>query len=151
RDQSRMSRIFQSEPIRATHRAMLRHVASGIALVVLCSSVNGNDKRGVPVVEVVSIPAGSFTMGSDVEADERPAHKVTISMPFSIEKYEVTQEQFTAVMGRNPSQFEGPNLPVDRVTWVEADAFCKRLSTLTGKTFRLPTEAEWEYACRAGS
>jgi formylglycine-generating enzyme required for sulfatase activity len=106
--------------------------------------------KAPPAVEVVEIPAGSFTMGSTVEPDEAPVRRVTISAPFSIGKFEITQAQWKAVMGTNPSQFVGDDLPVERVTWVEAREFVKRLSALSGKTWRLPTEAEWEYAARAG-
>lgn len=90
-------------------------------------------------------------MGSTAKSDEGPPRRVTISRPFFIGKYEVTQAQFRAVMGRNPSQYEGDDRPVERVTWGEAREFLRRLSAMTGRTYRLPTEAEWEYACRAGS
>jgi formylglycine-generating enzyme required for sulfatase activity len=131
---------------------MLRHVALGLALASFTPPTYHIAKRAlVPRIDVVPIPAGSFIMGSDVEPDERPAHRVAITQAFSIGKYEITQEQWLAVMGRNPSQFEGADLPIDRVTWGEAVEFCRRLSSMTGKTYRLPTEAEWEYACRAGS
>jgi len=107
-------------------------------------------------IEFVHIPAGSFTMGTpdnepDRNSDESPVHKVTISNPFYIGKYEVTQAQYIALMGNNPSKFIGKNLPVDSVTWPEAVDFCKKLSELTGHKYRLPTEAEWEYACRANT
>ena len=107
-------------------------------------------------IEFVHIPAGSFTMGTpDNEpgrnSDESPVHKVTISNPFYIGKYEVTQAQYVALMGNNPSKFKGKNLPVDSVTWLEAMNFCKKLSEMTGHKYRLPTEAEWEYACRANT
>ncbi len=101
------------------------------------------------------IPAGRFLMGSpagekDRDRDENP-HEVTLSRPFYLGVYEVTQEQYQAVIGRNPSHFKGARNPVEMVSWEDATAFCKRLSEKTGKTVRLPTEAEWEYACRAGS
>jgi formylglycine-generating enzyme required for sulfatase activity len=97
------------------------------------------------------IPAGSFVMGDEAgNANEKPAHKVTLSKPFYLGQHEVTQEQWQAVMGSNPSQFTGPKLPVERVTWADCQAFLKKLAAkVPGKTFRLPTEAEWEYACRA--
>jgi formylglycine-generating enzyme required for sulfatase activity len=104
-----------------------------------------------PQIELVTIPPGSFEMGSRIDADEQPVHRVTITKPISMGKYEITQPQWTAVMGKNPSQFAGSDLPVERVTWEEANEFCRRLSAMVGKTYRLPTEAEWEYACRAGS
>jgi formylglycine-generating enzyme required for sulfatase activity len=108
-------------------------------------------KPAAPQIELVPIPAGSFAMGSRIDADEQPVHRVTFSRAISMGKYEVTQPQWTAVMGKNPSQFTGAALPVERVTWDEATEFCKRMTAMTGTTYRLPTEAEWEYACRAGS
>jgi formylglycine-generating enzyme required for sulfatase activity len=107
-------------------------------------------------MEFVWIPAGSFQMGSpDGETgrkdNEGPAHEVTISSGFWMGKYEVTQEQYGQVTGNNPSQFNGDDNPVERVTWNDAKAFCKTVTTKTGETCRLPTEAEWEYACRAGT
>jgi formylglycine-generating enzyme required for sulfatase activity len=111
--------------------------------------------RGV-AMKLALIPAGKFMMGSpDSEQDrmkhEGPQHEVTISKPFYMGMTEVTQAQYEAVMGTNPSAFRGPANPVEKVSWDDAAAFCRRLSSKTGKTFRLPTEAEWEYACRAGS
>ena len=102
------------------------------------------------------IPAGKFTVGSlDGEKDrhsvEGPQRRVTISHPFYMSVYEVTQEQYEQVMGTNPSEFKGAQNPVECVSWGDAVEFCRRLSQKTGKTIRLPTEAEWEYACRAGS
>jgi len=102
----------------------------------------------------VLIPAGEFMMGSnDGEYDERPVHQVRISQPFYLGKYEVTQEQWQAVMGRNPSRFTGaPTLPVEQVSWEEVQTFVRALNAREGGTaYRLPTEAEWEYAARAGS
>lgn len=104
------------------------------------------------------IPAGTFTMGSpDSElggnATERPEHEVTISQPFYMMTTEVTQGQWQAVMGSNPSLFSacGTDCPVEQVSWDDAQTFVATLNTLTGKNYRLPTEAEWEYAARAGS
>ncbi len=121
------------------------------ALAVVCAPTKDQARPAIPTIELVAIPAGSFTMGSSVENDEKPAHSVTIKTPFSIGKYEITQAQWIAVMGKNPSQFSGEDRPVERVTWDEAVRFCQKLSSATGKKYRLPTEAEWEYACRAGS
>jgi formylglycine-generating enzyme required for sulfatase activity len=104
-------------------------------------------------LEMHVIPGGDFLMGSPERrgyADEYPQHRVTLS-PFYIGKYPVTQAQWEAVMRFNPSNFVGPNLPVDCVTWDEAVEFCRRLSYATARVYRLPTEAEWEYACRAGT
>jgi len=82
---------------------------------------------------------------------EKPAHDVTLTKPFYMCQYEVTQEQYQQVMGVNPSHFKGVNLPVEQVSWDDATEFCKKLSEKTGQIMRLPTEAEWEYACRAGT
>jgi len=82
---------------------------------------------------------------------EKPAHKVTITTPFYIGKYEVMQEQYQQVMGANPSRFKGKSNPVECVSWNDSQEFCKKLSQSTGQLLRLPTEAEWERACRAGT
>ncbi|AKE65307.1 serine/threonine kinase [Microcystis aeruginosa NIES-2549] len=107
-------------------------------------------------LEMVNLPAGQFLMGSpDSDPDardwEKPQHQVKVNS-FAIGKYLVTQAQYEAVMGTNPSYFKNnPQNPVEMVTWNDAQAFCQKLSQITGKTYRLPTEAEWEYACRAGT
>ena len=114
--------------------------------------------------EMVAIPAGTFLMGSKGDpfassppsADEQPQHQVTIKS-FAIGKYEVTQEQWYAVMGTLPSSLtkgyslRGRTLPLDDEGWEGAQEFVKKLSAKTGKNYRLPSEAEWEYAARAGS
>jgi eukaryotic-like serine/threonine-protein kinase len=101
-------------------------------------------------LEMVALPGGSFTMGSNDHDDEKPPHQITLS-PFSIGRYEVTQAQYQAVMGNDPSRFTGNDRPVEHVSWNDAVEFCQKVSNKTGRTYRLPTEAEWEYACRAGS
>jgi eukaryotic-like serine/threonine-protein kinase len=106
-------------------------------------------------LEMFYIPAGTFLMGSpDTEkgrdADEGPQHSVTVAS-FWMGKYPITQAQWKAVMGDNPSHFKGQNRPVESVSWKMATEFCEKLSKLTGKTYRLPSEAQWEYACRAGT
>ncbi|GCL59717.1 SUMF1/EgtB/PvdO family nonheme iron enzyme [Microcystis aeruginosa] len=107
-------------------------------------------------LEMVSLPAGEFLMGSpdsdpDAWDSEKPPHQVKVNS-FAIGKYPVTQAQYQAVMGTNPSLFQNnPQNPVENVSWNDAQAFCQKLSQITGKTYRLPTEAEWEYACRAGT
>ena len=107
--------------------------------------------------KMVAVEGGTFTMGataeqgSDADTNEKPAHQVTLSS-YSIGETEVTQALWVAVMGSNPSYFTG-NLqrPVERVSWNDCQTFISRLNDLTGKNFRLPTEAEWEYAARGGN
>jgi len=110
--------------------------------------------KGVKL-ELVLIPAGKFLMGRpETEKNRgrnRTQHEVTISKPFYMGKYEVTQEQYEAITGTNPSRFKGAKKPVEMVSWEDAQEFCKKLSAKTGKTVQLPTEAQWEYACRAGT
>ena len=115
-------------------------------------------------LELVSIPGGVFLMGSPKDEpecyeDEGPQHKVQVP-EFYMGKYPVTQAQWKAVaalpqvernLDTDPSYFKGDDCPVERVSWYEAVEFCKRLSKHTGREYRLPTEAEWEYACRAGT
>ena len=102
-------------------------------------------------LEMVSLPAGKFLMGSSDSDREKPPHQVKVNS-FAIGKYPITQAQYQAVMGDNPSGFKNnPQNPVESVSWDDAQAFCQKLSQITGKTYRLPTEAEWEYACRAGT
>ena len=83
--------------------------------------------------------------------NEHPAHRVTLTQPFYLGKFSVTQEQYQAVIGANPSHFKGKDYPVENVSWDDAQAFCKKLSEQTKQPVRLPTEAEWEYTCRAGT
>jgi len=100
--------------------------------------------------QMVVIPAGSFEMGG-TNSDEQPVHRVTLRS-FSMGKTEVTQSQWRAVMGGNPSRNSncGDSCPVEDVSWEDAKLFISRLNAKTGRTYRLPSEAEWEYACRAG-
>ena len=107
--------------------------------------------------KMVGVEGGTFTMGatseqgtSDPWDDEYPTHSVTLSN-FAIGETEVTQELWQAVMGSNPSDFSGTNLPVESVSWNDCQTFITKLNQLTGKNFRLPTEAEWEYAARGGN
>ncbi|MDD3913704.1 MAG: formylglycine-generating enzyme family protein [Bacteroidales bacterium] len=106
--------------------------------------------------EMIKVQGGTFTMGctseqgSDCYGSEKPSHRVTVSS-FYIGKYEVTQKLWEAVMGNNPSGFKGGNLPVEKVSWNDCQEFIRKLNSKTGKTFRLPTEAEWEYAARGGN
>ena len=111
------------------------------------------------ILKMVAIPSGKFMMGSNERDAEKPIHEVTVSS-FYMGKYPVTQEQWQAIalldkididLNSNPSGFKGDKKPVDSVPWNMGVEFCKRLSKLTGKDYRLPSEAEWEYACRAGT
>ncbi len=111
--------------------------------------------RGV-ILNMVAIPGGTFLMGSPDSEErkgefltlERPQHPVTIA-PFYMSKFAVTQAQYQAIMGNNPAKFNGDNRPVEFVSWEDAITFCQKLSEKTGRLYRLPSEAEWEYACRA--
>ncbi len=122
------------------------------------------DLGNVVNLEMVSIPGDKFLMGTEDEEierlvqkfnqewfrNEKPQHEVTVQ-PFFMGKYPITQAQYQQVMGNNPSHFQGDDRPVEKVSWDDAVEFCQRLSEQTGTKYRLPTEAEWEYACRAGT
>mgnify|MGYP002623729310 CR=1 FL=1 len=133
-------------------------------------------KKSPPVKEITNsigmklrlIPSGTFLMGSPANENKRhesegPQHKVVITRPFYLGIYEVTQAQYLKVMGENPSYFnkqkvgrDTSTFPVDQVTWNDVESFCEKLSGLQaerrlGRVYRLPTEAEWEYACRGGA
>ena len=105
---------------------------------------------------MVYVEGGTFMMGataeqkSDAFKNEKPAHQVTLSS-YSIGKYEVTQEEWEAVMGSTPSEFKGTKRPVEKVSWDDCQEFIRKLNAMTGKRFRLPTEAEWEFAARGGN
>ena len=124
------------------------------------SSLSGNTltipvKNGISI-EMVKVEAGSFKMGATPEMEnpyawEEPVHRVTLTNNYYIGKYEVTQALWQAVMGSNPSGFKGDNLPIEKVSWNNCQKFISKLNKLTGKSFRLPSEAEWEYAARGGN
>jgi formylglycine-generating enzyme required for sulfatase activity len=106
-------------------------------------------------LEMVEIPAGTFYMGSpENEAgrndSESPQHQVNVPS-FFMGKYPLTQAQYQAIMGNNPAHFKGNNRPVECVSWNNAVNFCRKLNQKTGKNYKLPSEAQWEYACRAGT
>jgi formylglycine-generating enzyme required for sulfatase activity len=106
-----------------------------------------------PEPELIAVEGGTFTMGCTDGEDyenEFPAHQVTLRS-FKIAKYTVTQQQWEAVMGTKPSHFKGADLPVEMVSWHDAQEFITKLNSVTGKNYRLPTEAEWEYAARGGN
>lgn len=122
-------------------------------------SAEANERRAIInrlVNNMVYVSGGTFTIGatseqgSDAYDDEKPIHRVTLSS-YYIGKYEVTQAEWKAVMGSNPSNFKGDNLPVEQVSWNDCQEFIRKLNSLTGKNFRLPTEAEWEFAARGGN
>ena len=119
-------------------------------------------QEGIPTIELIYVAPGSFSMGSAEEgADARfgdaPLHNVTLTKGYWLGKYEVTQEQYEAIMGRNPADAKGAKRPVEHVSWDDAKEFCKKLNEInagalpSGYEFDLPTEAQWEYACRAGT
>ena len=126
---------------------------------VLVETATGQSFPGVAMEvliaagEFVPIPAGEFMMGSNSGgSDEKPRHRVRITKRFEMGKFEVTQAQWKAAMGANPSSFKGDDRPVETVSWNDAQEFLKRLNAMNdGYRYRLPTEAEWEYAARAGS
>jgi formylglycine-generating enzyme required for sulfatase activity/tRNA A-37 threonylcarbamoyl transferase component Bud32 len=128
-----------AEPVSASSKTVLR---------------SGSFWRGKNVeLEMLYVPDGEFLMGAtDEEAGsipcERPQHRVVMPC-FYMSKFPITQEQYLAVMGKNPAKFNGERRPVEKVSWHEAMEFCDRLSHQSDKIYRLPTEAEWEYACRA--
>ncbi|MFN6035550.1 MAG: formylglycine-generating enzyme family protein, partial [Dolichospermum sp.] len=106
-------------------------------------------------LDMVQIPGGSFKMGSPESEkgrsqNESPQHEVNVP-GFSMGKFVVTQEQYQQIMGKNPSSFSGAKRPVEKVSWNDAVEFCQKLSQKTGREYRLPSEAEWEYACRGGT
>jgi formylglycine-generating enzyme required for sulfatase activity len=121
-------------------------------VLISYSKVIAVDLGGSVTLELVPIPVGEFLMGSPRDKEHDKQHLVRITKPFYLGKYEVTQEQWVAVMGSNPSKFKGPKNPVEQVSWSECEKFLRRLNEkLPGAKFQLPTEAQWEYACRAGT
>ena len=135
---------------------------SGILLTIVllaATPVSGVEPVDVVVnsvgMKLAYIPPGEFTMGSPKTEPGRIANEterhVTFEKGFRIGVTEVTQKEWRLIMGTNPSFFTGDDLPVERITWREAVEYCRRLSEKENKPYRLPTEAEWEYACRAGT
>jgi serine/threonine protein kinase len=153
----------------------LRHAASITLLLGLCTSTLSTGWNGRPRnaatqtvfqlprltnsagMALIRVPAGRFVMGSATGEDPQPGklheRMVTIATPYYLGATEVTRRQYWVVMHQDPSdpRWPGPDLPVQRVTWQEANEFCRKLSALEGRRYRLPTSAEWEYACRAGA
>ena len=135
-------------------------IASLVASILMAQEVKPGKVEVIDLgkgikLELVFIPAGKFKMGSPETERGRQKnesqHEVTITKSFLIGKYEVTQEQWEVLMGKNPSVNVGPRLPVTNVSWVECQEFIKVLNLKTKGEYRLPTESEWEYACRAGT
>jgi formylglycine-generating enzyme required for sulfatase activity len=127
-----------------------------ILIILLCAPVvtyaEGANRKQPTGLELVRVKGGCFQQGSDSGSFiEKPRHEVCLSDYF-IGKYEVTQRDWRDVMGYNPSRFKecGDDCPVDSVSWSNAREFTRKLNAITGKNFRLPTEAEWEFACRGG-
>ncbi len=161
--ETQSSSIIQTQPFEFD-TAILTVKSSGIFGIGRSYEINRSRKRAESFqedlgngvfLEMVEIPGGSFLMGSPESELERydnesPQHKVNIQ-PFFMGKFQVTQEQYQAIMGENPSHFKGNKKPVECVSWDNAVEFCGKISKRTGKTYRLPSEAEWEYACRAGT
>ncbi|MEG4987908.1 bifunctional serine/threonine-protein kinase/formylglycine-generating enzyme family protein [Microcoleus sp. BR0-C5] len=142
-------KTFNFETVTVNSRGQIANRGKGQARVFI-----ENIGKGI-TLDMVAIPGGSFVMGSPATEkwrtnDEGQQQTVKIA-PFFMGKYEVTQAQYQAVMGNNPSNFKGAKRPVENVNWNEAVEFCRKLSEKTGKSYRLPSEAEWEYACRAGT
>lgn len=136
------------QQVEAPREAQLKQVAEDTEIMM---ENLGNGET----LELMLMPNGTFTMGSPSTEMERsdnesPQHSVTIPA-FYLGKYPVTQGQWEAIMGSNPSSFKGANRPVEEVSWNDAVEFCQKLSQESGKDYRLPSEAEWEYACRAGT
>jgi alpha-galactosidase len=147
------SMISSKETIASSGKQLETRVAAqSVAVYRQVSSPVKSDTE----VEMVWVKGGKFSMGAGAEqgkdayADEKPVRSVTLN-DFYIGKYEITQAQWESLMGNNPSLFKGERSPVERVTWEEVQEFIKKLNAQTGKNYRLPTEAEWEYAARGGA
>ncbi len=145
---------FTQEPYIPDNTELVDKVAESLERVELKTSqfqsFIENLGNGVEL-EMIAIPGGEFMMGSpegEGRDNEKPQHEVTVQA-FYMSKYPITQAQYQGVMGKNPSNFKGDERPVEKVTWFDAVKFCQKLSEKKGKEYRLPTEAEWEYACRA--
>ena len=133
---------------------------SPVQVPAVPSNTISDDAITIPVkdgicIEMVKVEGGTFMMGATSEmknpnSNEKPVHQVTLTNDYYMGKYEVTQALWQAVMGSNPSEYKGDNLPVETVSWNDCQKFISKLNSLTGRKFRLPTEAEWEYAARGG-
>ena len=149
REEAQYGKLFQFEVLTVNNKGEISHREEKQAR---CQTEDLG--KGV-MLEMVYIPSGTFTMGSPETEEERrssesPQHQVIVPA-FFMGKYPITQSQWQAMMGNNPSYFKGENRPVEKVSWDEVMKFCQQLSKKTGKTYRLPSEAEWEYGCRAAT
>ncbi|MBQ3247475.1 MAG: SUMF1/EgtB/PvdO family nonheme iron enzyme [Alistipes sp.] len=153
---SQSQKVSVSEGKTATVNVTLAKVATTASTAFTAATYADSATANFDGFEMVFVKGGTFTMGatpeqsSDAGDDEKPAHSVTVSN-FYIGKYEVTQAQWEAVMGKNPSRYKGDNRPVENVSWKDVQKFIKKLNAKTGKRYRLPTEAEWEYAARGSN
>ena len=141
-----------------TNKSISNSTVIGLSLaILLVSPVVAQESKVFKDIKFILIESGCFEMGnpkppSDLTVGETPSHRVCIDKPFYIGETEVTQKQWEDVMGSNPSKTKAYDRPVDRVSWNDVQDFLQKLNALDGgKYFRLPTEAEWEYAARAGS
>ncbi|MCX7885763.1 MAG: formylglycine-generating enzyme family protein [Verrucomicrobiae bacterium] len=140
-----LGELLPNDPRIADYRRRVRALPGADRFVTI--TVGGS-----VTLELVLVPPGKFVMGSNRTDSEKPLRTVQIAKSFYLGKYEVTQQQWETLMGSNPSYFKGPKNPVDQVTWDECQLFVAKLNEKDNRfTFRLPSEAEWEYACRAGS
>jgi formylglycine-generating enzyme required for sulfatase activity len=162
-------RVYLKEYERGPHVVIARNNLRRLEAAKPAGTGNGAAKTNNPArpataakqfanragIEMVWITPGSFQMGSENGgSDEKPVHQVTIGSGFYMGKTELTQAQWKAVMGTDPSHFKGDDLPVEQVSWIDAQEFIRKLNEMesaSGLVYRLPTEAEWEYACRAGT
>lgn len=127
-----------------------------VSTQIMCIHIFVLAQSSIPEINMVFVKGGTFTMGCtpeqgvDCDKTAKPTHQVTVN-DFYIGKYEVTQSQWKEVMGNNPSKFEGKFKPVENVNWDDVQKFIRKLNQRTGLNYRLPTDAEWEYAARGGT
>ena len=150
--QRSQKRVNQQAEVNLSQPTITNQVTSSVASNSNTISISVKD--GVSI-DMVKVEAGTFMMGATSEMkdpgiDEKTVHQVNLTNDYYMGKYEVTQALWEAVMGSNPSNFKGDNLPVEEVSWNDCQEFISKLNSLTGRKFRLPTEAEWEYAARGG-
>ena len=142
-----MNRVIKG--LLATAVALLLCMSLNVQAEPIAGTIKSEPKTGM---QFVWIPSGCFKMGSEAgAADEKPVHDVCFNQGFWMGKYEVTQAQYESVMEENPSEFKGePNKPVEKVNWSDARFMAAEMSYVAKGSYRLPSEAEWEYACKAG-